>query len=56
MLKNFLKQYGWRYLPGAFFLLLNSYFAAWSPMFLGNAINGLNAASVAQAVRTLVRG
>ena len=45
MLKNFLKQYGWRYLPGAFFLLLNSYFAAWSPMFLGNAINGLNAAS-----------
>ena len=43
MLKKFLKQYGWRYLPGAFFLLLNSYFAAWSPMFLGNAVNGLNA-------------
>lgn len=42
MLRSFLKQYGWRYLPGVFFLLINSYVAAWSPMLLGNAINGLN--------------
>jgi len=43
VLRKFLRKYGWRYLPGIVFLLLNSYFAAWSPMFLGNAINGLDA-------------
>lgn len=43
MLRGFLKKYGWRYLPGVFFLLINSLVASWTPQYLGNAVDGLNA-------------
>lgn len=46
MIRDYLKQYGWRYVPGVAFLLLNAYVASWTPAFLGNAIDGLSAAGV----------
>lgn len=42
MIKQFLKKYGWRYLPGVLFLVLNSYVLSLTPIYLGNAIDGLN--------------
>ncbi len=42
MIKQFLKKYGWRYLPGVFFLVLNSFVLSLTPIYLGNAIDGLN--------------
>ena len=42
MIKQFLRKYGWRYLPGVFFLVLNSYVLSLTPIYLGNAIDGLN--------------
>jgi len=43
MILDFIKKYGWRYLPGIVFLLLNSYIASWTPTYLGNAIDELSA-------------
>lgn len=43
LFRDFLKKNGWRYIPGIAFLLLNSYVASWTPRFLGNAVDGLNA-------------
>lgn len=42
MIKQFLKKYGWRYLPGVLFLVLNSFVLSLTPIYLGNAIDGLN--------------
>ena len=42
LIKQFLKKYGWRYLPGVLFLVLNSYVLSLTPIYLGNAIDGLN--------------
>ena len=38
MLKDFLKKNGWRYVPGAIFLVLCAWLSTRSPIFLGNAI------------------
>ena len=43
MVRDFLKKYGWRYIPGVLFLLVNAYIASWTPSFLGRAIDGLSA-------------
>lgn len=39
MLKDFLKKNGWRYVPGAIFLVLCAWLSTRSPIFLGNAID-----------------
>ena len=39
MLKNFFKKYGWRYFPGAVFLLLCAWLSTRSPLILGRAID-----------------
>ena len=38
MLKSFFKKYGWRYIPGAFFLILCAWISTRAPLALGNAI------------------
>ena len=38
MLKDFFKKYGWRYIPGAFFLVLCAWISTRAPLALGNAI------------------
>ncbi len=42
MIRQFLRKYGWRYIPGVIFLIINTYILSWTPVFLGNAIDGLN--------------
>lgn len=44
MLKPFLKKNGWRYIPGAFFLILCSYISTRAPIVLGDAVDLLNEA------------
>ena len=39
MLKNFFKKYGWRYVPGAIFLVICAYLSTRTPIILGNAID-----------------
>lgn len=39
MIKSFFKKYGWRYVPGAIFLLLCSWLSTRTPLILGNAID-----------------
>ncbi len=39
MLRNFFKKYGWRYLPGAVFLVICAWLSTRSPLILGNAID-----------------
>ncbi len=46
MVRRFLKKYGWRYLPGALFLLLSSYIQALAPLALGRAIDELSASPI----------
>ena len=41
MIKAFFKKYGWRYFPGAIFLLLCSYLSTRTPLILGNAIDAV---------------
>jgi len=43
MIKAFFKKYGWRYFPGAIFLLLCSYLSTRTPLILGNAIDAVAA-------------
>lgn len=43
MIKAFFKKYGWRYFPGAIFLLLCSYLSTRTPLILGHAINAVAA-------------
>ncbi len=46
MVRRFLKKYGWRYFPGALFLLLSSYIQALAPLALGRAIDELSASPI----------
>ena len=46
LVRRFLKKYGWRYLPGALFLLLSSYIQALAPLALGRAIDELSASPI----------
>ncbi|MGI6240083.1 MAG: ABC transporter ATP-binding protein, partial [Christensenellales bacterium] len=39
MLKQFFKRYGWRYLPGAAFLIICAWLNTRSPLILGRAID-----------------
>lgn len=39
MLKDFFKKYGWRYFPGAVFLVLCAWLSTRSPLILGDAID-----------------
>jgi ATP-binding cassette subfamily B multidrug efflux pump len=39
MLRNFFKKYGWRYFPGAVFLVICAWLSTRSPLILGNAID-----------------
>ena len=39
MIKDFLKKYGWNYLPGFALMILCSYIQTRSPLALGNAVN-----------------
>lgn len=39
MLKNFFRKYGWRYVPGAIFLVICAYLSTRTPIILGNAID-----------------
>ena len=43
MIKDFFKKYGWRYVPGAIFLLLCSWLSTRTPLILGNAIDAVAA-------------
>lgn len=43
MIKAFFKKYGWRYFPGAIFLLLCSYLSTRTPLILGRAIDAVAA-------------
>lgn len=43
MIRKFLKKYGWLYLPGFFFLILNTLIQNQAPKALGNAIDYLKA-------------
>lgn len=43
MLTQFFRKNGWRYLPGAAFLILCAYLATLSPLILGNAIDLVSA-------------
>lgn len=43
MLKKFFAKYGWRYVPGAAFLLLCAWLTTRSPIILGNAIDAVEA-------------
>ena len=38
MLKDFFRKYGWRYIPGAVFLVLCAWISTRAPLALGNAI------------------
>ena len=42
MLKDFLKKYGWMYIPGVFFLLLSSWLLMFPPRILGQIIDKLS--------------
>lgn len=44
MLKPFLKKYGWKYFPGAFFLVLCSWISTRAPIVLGEAVDLLEQA------------
>ena len=39
MLKQFFRKYGWRYVPGAIFLVICAWLSTRSPLILGNAID-----------------
>ena len=39
MIKGFFKKYGWKYVPGAIFLMLCSWLSTRTPLILGNAID-----------------
>lgn len=39
MLKDFFKKYGWRYFPGAIFLVICAWLSTRSPLILGDAID-----------------
>ncbi|HML48974.1 MAG TPA: ABC transporter transmembrane domain-containing protein, partial [Clostridia bacterium] len=39
MFRGFLRRYGWRYIPGAVLLMLNSYLQTLMPIALGNAFD-----------------
>lgn len=41
MYKDFFKQHGWRYIPGALFVIMSSYIATLSPIALGRVIDAL---------------
>lgn len=41
MLKKFFSKYGWRYIPGAVFLLLCAWLTTRAPIILGSAINAV---------------
>lgn len=43
MFRDFLKKFGWRYVPGVVFLVISTYLSTYSPIFLGNAVDGLYA-------------
>lgn len=43
MLKKFFAQYGWRYIPGALFLLVCAWLTTRSPLILGAAIDAVGA-------------
>lgn len=45
MLKPFLKKYGWKYIPGAVFLVLCSWISTRAPIVLGEAVDLLEQAS-----------
>jgi len=45
MLKPFLKKYGWKYLPGALFLILCSWISTRAPIVLGEAVDLLEQAA-----------
>ena len=50
MLKDFFKKYGWRYIPGAFFLVLCAWISTRAPLALGNAIDHAHAKGVIVSV------
>lgn len=43
MLKGFFSRYGWRYIPGALFIVLSTYIQSLAPQVLGQAIDLLSA-------------
>ena len=46
MIRRFLLKNGWRYLPGALFLVLSSYIQTMAPLALGRAIDALSATPI----------
>ena len=45
MIKDFFKIYGWRYIPGAIFLVLCAWLSTRTPILLGDAIEMVAAQS-----------
>ena len=59
MIRRFLKRYGWKYLPGIFFLVLCSYIQTLAPKALGEAIDllrlpDLDRAAIFQQIRFIL--
>ena len=54
MLKNFFKKYGWRYVPGAIFLVICAYLSTRTPIILGNAIDMVAAQNWSGFIRQVI--